>query len=108
MKTLIATGAVLAGFAMLPLCAHADADTDRTHLLSYVQDSAITVKVKAKLADEKMRSLAHISVDTDAKGAVSLSGTARTQQDVDKAIAIARDTDGVTSVSSTIRVKADD
>jgi len=85
-----------------------DGDSDRKHPKAFVKDSVITIKIKAKLADEKMSSLKNISVDTDAKGAVVLSGKARTQAEADKAVAIARATEGVTSVHSNIQIKKDD
>lgn len=97
------------GTLFVPLVARAtDADSDRTHPGTYVKDSVITTKIKAKLADEKLSSLAHISVDTDNKGAVVLSGTARTEADAKKAVSIARKTEGVTSVKSDIQIKKDD
>ena len=86
----------------------ANSDSDRKHPMTYVKDSVITAKVKAKLAEDKMGSLAHVSVDTDNKGAVVLRGTARTQEQVDQAVTIARATEGVTSVTSNIQVKKDD
>ena len=86
----------------------ADGDTDRSRPMTFVKDSIITVKVKSKLAAEKLASLVHVKVDTDAKGVVWLSGSARTQADIDKAVAIARETEGVTSVTSDIKVKADE
>jgi hyperosmotically inducible protein len=98
LATVLAPAAVLA----------ADSDTDRAHPLTFVADSVITTKVKAKLADERMSSLARIGVDTDAKGGVVLSGTARSQREADQAVAIARATEGVTSVTSTIQIKKDD
>ncbi len=99
---------VLAAF-LAPIAAFAaDSDSDRTHPMTFVKDSVITTKVKAKLADEKMNTLAHIGVDTDAKGAVVLSGNAKNQKDADQAISIARATEGVTSVTSTIQIKKDD
>ena len=55
-----------------------------------------------------MGSLAHIKVDTDSKGVVVLSGTVSTKAEADKAASIARETDGVTSVKSHLRVKKDD
>ena len=80
--------------------------TDGVHPVAYVADSAITTKVKAKLAaDDKMSSLWHISVDTDSNGRVDLSGNADSKAAIDKAIALARGTEGVTSVRSTITVK---
>jgi osmotically-inducible protein OsmY len=54
-----------------------------------------------------MSSLAYIQVDTDSKGAVVLSGKVRTQQEADKAVSIARETEGVTSVKSKIQIKKD-
>ncbi len=86
----------------------APGDTDRAHPEAFVKDSVITTKIKAKLAAEKMRSLVHISVDTDANGRVVLSGNTRTQGGIDKAVAIARATEGVTSVENHIMVKAED
>lgn len=109
MKTKLATACFIISTLIVPVAAYAeDQDADRMHPMAYVKDSAITVKVKAKLADEKMSSLAHIMVDTDSKGDVVLSGNARTQADADKAVSIARATEGVTSVTSKIQIKKDD
>ncbi len=109
MKTTFATSCIVIGTLLAPVAAFAaDADSDRTHPLTYVKDSVITTKVKANLADEKMSTLAYIKVDTDSKGAVALSGKVRTQQEADKAVSIARATEGVTSVTSNLKVKKDD
>ncbi len=71
----------------------ADADTSSTTSTAktYVSDSVITTKVKAKLADAKLRTLVHVSVKTDDQGAVTLSGTAKTQEGADKAGEIAKE-----------------
>ncbi len=109
MKSKLATSCFIIGTLLASIAAFAaDGDTDRKHPATYVEDSVITTKVKAKLANEKMSSLVHIKVDTDAKGAVTLSGTARTKEQADKAASIARETEGVTSVKSTIQIKKDD
>lgn len=109
MKIELATTCFVIGTLLAPVVAHAeDRDSDRSHPMTYVKDSVITTKIKAKLADEKMRSLMHIKVDTDSKGAVVLSGTVRSQKEADKAVSIARETEGVTSVKSNIRVKKGD
>jgi hyperosmotically inducible protein len=109
MKAKLATSCFIISTLLTPVAAYsADPDTDRTHPMTYVKDSAITVKVKAKLADEKMSSLAHIMVDTDSKGAVVLSGTVRTQEEADKAVSIARGTEGVTSVTNKLKIKKED
>jgi hyperosmotically inducible protein len=55
-----------------------------------------------------MSSLVNVKVDTDAKGAVFLSGHVKTPQEADKAVSIARGTEGVTSVTSTIQIKKGD
>jgi hyperosmotically inducible periplasmic protein len=55
-----------------------------------------------------MGNLVHIHVDTHGHGAVVLTGTAHTQDQIDKAVSIAQSTEGVTSVKSKIRVKKDD
>ncbi len=109
MKTAVATTCFVITTLLAPVAAHAaDADSDRTHPITFVKNSVITTKVKAMLADEKMSSLGHIKVDTDAKGAVVLSGNARTQEQADKAVSITRAVEGVTSVQSNIKIKKDD
>jgi hyperosmotically inducible protein len=109
MKITIASSCFVLATVLTPAAVFAaDSDSDRAHPLTFVADSVITTKVKAKLADEHMGSLARIGVDTDAKGAVVLSGNARTQKEADKAVSIARATEGVTSVTSTIQIKKDD
>ena len=86
----------------------ADGTADRAHPVAFVKDSVITTKVKAKLAAAKLRNFATIHVDTDSNGMVVLSGKTRTQESADKAVEIAKATEGVTSVQSTIVVKKDD
>jgi hyperosmotically inducible protein len=109
MKIKLATTCFVIGILLAPFAAHAkDSDSDRTHPMTFVKDSVITTKIKAKLADEKMSSLAHIKVDTDSKGVVVLSGKVRTQEEADKAVSIARETEGVKSVESNIQIKKDD
>jgi hyperosmotically inducible protein len=106
--TCFVIGALLAPFAVHAAESNTDTDTDRTQPKTFVKDSVITTKVKAKLAKEKISSLAHIKVDTHGKGAVVLSGRVRTQEEADKAVSIARETEGVTSVKSNIRIKKGD
>lgn len=108
MNIKLVTTCLLAGALALPFAAYsADGDKDRSSPKTFVKDSVITTKIKAELAEEKMSSLVKIKVDTDDKGAVSLSGTAATQAAVDRAVAIARGVKGVTSVQNDIRVQAD-
>ena len=97
--------------AILGSAAAMAADTlaaDSSHAVVFVKDSAITTGIKTKLAAEHITSLGRIHVGTDKDGVVWLSGTARTQKAADKAVSIARDTDGVRDVHSDIKVKAAD
>ena len=55
-----------------------------------------------------MSSLVHVHVDTDAHGAVVLSGTVKSAQQQDRAVQIAKDTEGVTSVRNNLSIKKDD
>lgn len=110
MKIKLTTTCFVIGTLLAPAIAvhAADSDSDRTHPRAFVKDSVITTKIKAKLAEEKMSSLVHVKVDTERKGAVVLSGRVRTQEEADKAVSIARETEGVVSVKSHIRIKKDD
>lgn len=109
MKIKLAAMCFAFGTLLAPVVGYtADSDTDRSHPKTFVKDSVITTKIKAKLADEKMSSLAHIKVDTHSKGAVVLSGRVRTQEEADKAVSIARETEGVTSVKNNLHIKKDD
>jgi hyperosmotically inducible protein len=107
MKAKLATSLFVIG-TLLTGIAYADQDTDREHPLTFVKDSAITTKIKTKLAAEQMHSLMHISVDTDNHGVVVLSGHARDKEQVEKAVSIARATEGVTDVRNHIQIRADD
>jgi hyperosmotically inducible periplasmic protein len=110
MNQKLATTLMIIGVLLGPVVAVAaeDSDADRSHPKAFVKDSAITTKVKAKLAAEHITSLGKIHVDTDANGVVWLHGTAHTQEAADKAVAIARETEGVKAVNSRIKVKRDD
>lgn len=106
MKTKLVATCFVMGVLLAPAVGYTDdTDMDRSHPKAYVKDSAITTKIKAKLAKEEMASMMHIKVDTDNNGVVWLSGTAKSQADVDKAVSIARDTDGVKSVKNQVKIK---
>ena len=94
--------------AMPALSYASDADVDRSHPGTFVKDSAITAKIKTKLAAEHLTSVGRIKVETDADGIVWLSGSAHTHEAVERAEALARDTDGVRAVKNHLVVKADD
>ena len=78
----------------------------RTHESTgeYVDDSVITTKVKALLAEDNFLKSFQISVETY-KGIVQLSGFVNSQEAVNKAGQIARSVQGVNSVKNNLIVK---
>jgi osmotically-inducible protein OsmY len=70
----------------------------------YVDDSVITTKVKALLANDDFLKSFEISVETY-KGIVQLSGFVDSQKTVDNAGQIARSVEGVKSVRNSLTVK---
>ena len=108
MKYKLAATCFVIGSMLAPVAAFAaDSDADRKNPDTFVKDSAITTKIKAKLAAEHLGSMGHISVDTDKNGIVWMSGTANTQDEVNQAVAIAKNTEGVKSVHSELKVQKD-
>src|SRR2546423_171047 len=104
----LATSLFVVGSLLAPVAVFAaDSDTDRARAESYVKDSVITVKIKAKLAEKHPGSMAHIQVDTDKNGIVWLTGTANTKNEVGQAVAIAKNTKGVKSVHNELKVQKD-
>ena len=91
-KKLASAAAVAALFA-LPLAGHAQQSPG-----TLMKDTAITAKIKAAQAADTTVRATRIDVETDNNGVVTLSGTARSQAEIDRATQIARGVDGVTSV----------
>ncbi|MBK4715662.1 MULTISPECIES: molecular chaperone OsmY [Tenebrionibacter/Tenebrionicola group] len=73
---------------------------------NFMDDSAITAKVKAALVDDETVKSADISVETE-KNVVTLSGFVASQAEAEKAVAVAKGVEGVTSVSNKLHVKDD-
>ena len=71
-----------------------------------VGDAKITGKIKTAFAKDKEVSALKINIDTDNKGAVTLKGNVKSQAEADKAVQIAKSTEGVTSVKSELKVQA--
>jgi hyperosmotically inducible protein len=112
MKTRVVLSCVVAcslvGLVPLTVIAEPASGMDRAEPTVVIKDSAITSSIKARLAADDFRGLGHIRVDTDDHGIVTLKGHARTQDAADRAISIAKDTDGVREVKSAIEIKNDD
>jgi hyperosmotically inducible periplasmic protein len=71
---------------------------------AYVDDAWITSKVKSEMIASKSVSARDISVNTT-KGVVTLTGTAATWQESNKAAEIAHGVKGVQSVENDIRIQ---
>jgi hyperosmotically inducible protein len=106
MNTRLATALVIAAL-IAPVAGYAAEPKSTTESIKeHVSDSVITTKIKAEYAKDKDVSALNIRVDTDDKGVVTLSGNAKSKAEADKAVKIARDTKGVSSVKNEIRVQA--
>lgn len=70
----------------------------------YVDDSAITTKVKAAIFNEPSLKSAEIKVETF-KGRVQLSGFVSSRASIDRAVIVAQSVTGVTSVGNDMRLK---
>ena len=70
----------------------------------YVDDTWITTKVKAEILKEPTLKILEINVETF-KGVVQLSGFVNSQDDINRAVAVARGVKGVKSVKNDMRLK---
>jgi osmotically-inducible protein OsmY len=97
------TSILVAGLALTALtgCAstHRQESTGQ-----YVDDTALTGKVKAAIFNEPTLKSAEINVETF-KGRVQLSGFVSSRASIDTAVRIAQDVGGVSSVANDMRVK---
>ena len=72
-----------------------------------VSSATITTQVRGELAKDPHVVAKEIKVETDSNGVVLLTGTARTQQELDRAALIARNVPGVVSVENRIQLSSD-
>lgn len=70
----------------------------------YIDDTIITTKVKAALADDSNVKSREVSVETF-KGVVQLSGFVESRDAMNRAVEIAGGIDGVTSVRNNMTIK---
>lgn len=90
-------------FMLLALGGCASTDTQEG-TGEYLDDTAITTKVKAAIFNEPSLKSAEINVETF-KGVVQLSGFVSSRADITKAVEIARSVKGVTSVKNDMQLK---
>lgn len=70
----------------------------------FIEDSVITTKVKAAILNEPTLKVSEINVETF-KAVVQLSGFVNSQADINKAVSVARNVKGVSSVKNDMRLK---
>jgi osmotically-inducible protein OsmY len=70
----------------------------------YIDDSVITTKVKTGIFNEPSLKVNQISVETH-KNVVQLSGFVDSTESMNKAVAIARSVEGVSSVKNDMRLR---
>lgn len=79
-------------------------DSSMNKVGDFMDDSAITAKVKAALVDHENIKSTDISVKTDQK-VVTLSGFVESQAQAEEAVKVAKGVEGVTSVSDKLHVR---
>jgi osmotically-inducible protein OsmY len=97
----LTTLVAIAFMAMAVGCA-STAKTEGTG--EYIDDTVVTTKVKAAIFNEPTLKSAEINVETF-KGVVQLSGFVNSREDINKAVTVARQIPGVTSVKNDMRLK---
>jgi osmotically-inducible protein OsmY len=70
----------------------------------YIDDTVLTTKVKAAIFHEASLKSTEINVETF-KGTVQLSGFVNSQEDINKAVEVARSVNGVLAVQNDMKVK---
>jgi osmotically-inducible protein OsmY len=96
-----ATLALLLAFAVLAGCASTPRSASTGE---HIDDTVITTRVKAAVFNDPELKLREVGVETF-KGRVQLSGFVSTQAEINRATALAKGIDGVTSVTNSMRLK---
>jgi osmotically-inducible protein OsmY len=102
--TRFATISVLFAAVALTTLAGCASTQTRESTGQYMDDTAITTKVKSALLNEPTLKSAEINVETF-KGRVQLSGFVSSRTSIDRAVQVAQGVSGVGSVANDMRVK---
>lgn len=95
---------VVSAIAALTLAAGCASTQTQESLGEYVDDSALTAKVKTAIFNEPNLKATEINVETF-KGVVQLSGFVSSASDRDRAVEVARSVGGVKAVRNDMRLK---
>jgi hyperosmotically inducible protein len=105
---IVAVACSIATLATFAAPASSATDTGSSQAPVVIKDSSIKSSLKAQYAADTYKGLTHIDVDVEHHGVVSLEGKVPSQEAADRAISIARATEGVREVKSALKVKIDD
>lgn len=112
MKVRFAASFVVLGLTLAPVVGRAadqPPENKGTTIIRKVQevteDTTISTKIKGEFAKDKGVSAMGIHVATD-KGVVTLTGNAKSREEAEKAVSIAKSTSGVSSVKNEIKIGA--
>ncbi|AOS78008.1 MULTISPECIES: BON domain-containing protein [Hydrogenophaga] len=92
---------VAAAFTGLAACG---STPTRSSTGQYLDDTAITTKVKSAIFNDPGLKSAEINVETF-KGSVQLSGFVGTQSDINRAVVLTQNVEGVRNVRNDMRLK---
>ena len=96
--------ATLSSFLLLAAVAGCASSPKHESTGQYVDDTAITAKVKTAIFEDATLKSAEINVETF-KGRVQLSGFVSSPANIQRAVTVAQGVSGVTSVANDMRVK---
>lgn len=103
MKTFSRTAFVAAALTLVALTGCASGPKQET-AGQYIDDTAITARVKTAIYQDPMLKSAEINVETF-KARVQLSGFVSTRASMDRAVSVAQGVSGVSSVGNDMRLK---
>ena len=104
MKNIKRTTAVLAAAALFALAGCASEGEKKSGAETYLDDAAITTKVKTAIFNEPSLKVFDVGVKTE-DGVVYLSGNVKSRAEMAKAVEVARKVNGVKSVRNELKLK---
>ncbi|HWD22871.1 MAG TPA: BON domain-containing protein [Burkholderiales bacterium] len=104
MKSVKRITAVLAAAALFAAAGCASEGEKQSSAGAYIDDAAITTRVKTAIFNEPSLKLFDIGVTTEAK-VVHLTGSVKTRAEMAKAVELARKVQGVKSVKNELKLK---
>lgn len=104
MKSIKRITALIAAAALLALAGCASQGEQQSSTGAYLDDAAITTKVKTAIFNEPSLKVFDVGVKTE-DGVVYLSGNVKSRAEMAKAVEVARKVNGVKSVKNELTIK---